>query len=356
MSARLEAIIKGSAEYSEQRSRASTFAEISQNLDRIWLASKERGEGIEFLDSILPQLPSVESDLPPYLRIRGETVYERQQPSLSEAIRETAKRLKFIQRLTSNLPDSVRGVIVGGSLSYGRFYNVRGLPNPSDVDIFVVVDSDFFEKGDGNLLVSVENGFSEQTVEDYSRRTNAFKELYARGEVDLMSIKTLVDDFLASLKILPFETFKNEFDTQLESASGNSESQVVGIRDYKQGAYPIRTFIQYNFLHEPFYFEIEESYPVAGGAITTLPLLIVKDDKMYTGQHHNHVIPRMEIEFDRSGNVGDILSRFSSYLKSRYAIEKKRSPGPNDMSFLNCHDRRDILSPYVFGYAKFFEE
>lgn len=104
------------------------------------------GRTSEFLDAVGDWVDN--SALPAYFSIPRGVIFDKQQPLLWEAIYETVKRLRFIERFSAQLPEEVAGIICGGSMSYGRFYNIRGGKDPSDIDMFVIVDNEFFHSED----------------------------------------------------------------------------------------------------------------------------------------------------------------------------------------------------------------
>lgn len=333
--------------------RAEILGKLAEDLDLIWQREKAKGRGRSFLGSLLDECTRIESTLPEPLTTRGEIVYHRQQPSFVEAVQETAKRLIVVDNITANLPESVVGVICGGSLSYGRFYNVRCQPNPSDIDLFYIVNQDFFDSdgSDTSATISPNRGFGKASCEDFLARSVAFRRLFTQGKAQLISLKVPVEDFLVSIKIMPVKTFVDEFDTELKNVIEQDQKTIVPVYDFKQGPYANTVFIQYNFLHEPYYFHITEEYPPEGGAITSIPCVFIVDGHLYTGQHHNHVTPLFEVEQDKSGLITATILQFKRHLNQRLQLERQRERD-SMLEFVNCHDRRDILSPRIVERAR----
>ncbi len=338
------------------KTRDYAFGKFAFDLHALWRQAGAQGRSETFLKDLLEASKTIEADLPEPLKKSGETVFEKQQPSLAEAIRETAKRLLFCERLLKNLPPSVIGVILGGSISYGPFYNVREEPDSSDLDIFFIVGQEFFQGDHAQHVIAEDRGFRRSTCDDFALRSRIFQRLWNEGKADLISLKSPIDDYLASIKVFPRETFIKEFDTELGDMIQADEDAVALVRDYKQGPYA-RTYLntifpRYNFSHRPYDFRLTEEYPPEGGAIVNLPATIISDGHLYTGQHHNHIIPSFDVEYDTDGSITTSIDHFKKHLKQRFEVERKRALDPSQLEFINCSDRRPILSPQMIELAQ----
>lgn len=65
----------------------------------------------------------------------------RRNPGFVESTIETARRLRDLRTIEDLLSKRTVGAIAGGSLSYGRFINVKGGADASDIDILLVIES-----------------------------------------------------------------------------------------------------------------------------------------------------------------------------------------------------------------------
>lgn len=325
------------------QNRELYIAGIANSIDAAWMQAKSIGVQKKFLEKIDRVVENTKSGLlPNALLAPRKTVQSRRQPGLIEAISETTKRLRFVENLKDSLPESVVGLVIGGSVSYGRFFNVRGEPDPSDLDILMVVRDDFFRNGDGEGIVNTDNGFDPATSLIFSDRLKIFMGLFEENKAQMMSIKSPVDGYLASIKVIPEKTFQYEFVTVPENVGQGTNDALYVVNDYKQGLYPSNAFTQYNFSHEPFVFSTEDEYETEMGAITPVPCAIVKNGRFYTGQHQNHVIPRFEVELDRDGSINEAVLSFKKYLFSR--LEFERSVFGSEVRAINILDRRNVLS------------
>lgn len=353
MGVRTELLVEQSYQaFARGETRAQVMGDIAFKLDRSWHREKRRGNGRQFLEELIGSSQTLGELLPEPLRQKGETIQEKEQPALVEAVVETAKRLLFVDRLVTNLPPTVMGVIVGGSLAYGPFYNVRGTPNSSDLDVFYIVSHDFFMGEDPKKAISEQRGFTQESSEDFVRRAHLFPRLRDESKASLLSVKSPVDDYLASIKVIPADTFIDEFDTKLKTVIDIGEDVVLGIKDYKQGPYFASLYNQFSFLHEPYYFHMDEEYPPEGGAITNLPCIIMVDGHLHTGQHHNHLIPRAQIEYDRNGSTTHAMRQFRRHIYGRLQQERETSDHPEQLELINALDRKPLLSPQMLSYAR----
>lgn len=65
----------------------------------------------------------------------------RRSPGFAESTIETARRLRDIRLIEEKISRKTVGAVVGGSMSYGKFINVKGGADASDVDLLIVIDS-----------------------------------------------------------------------------------------------------------------------------------------------------------------------------------------------------------------------
>ena len=65
----------------------------------------------------------------------------RRGPGFSEATVETIRRLRDLRYIEEAISKTTVGAIIGGSMSYGKFINVKGGEDSSDIDLLVALDS-----------------------------------------------------------------------------------------------------------------------------------------------------------------------------------------------------------------------
>ena len=70
-----------------------------------------------------------------------ENIEGRRSPGFAESTIETARRLRDLRLIEEAVSKTTAGAVVGGAMSYGKFINVKGGADASDIDLLVVVDS-----------------------------------------------------------------------------------------------------------------------------------------------------------------------------------------------------------------------
>ena len=315
-------------------------------LDEQWLEAKKNGQELFFL-SLVPNWINTTS-FPCCLTNKRDLIQGKQQPSFVEAVKETVKRLQFFECSLRGLPDSVVGQIAGGSMSYGRFYNIRGGDNPSDIDLITVIQEDFLDSHtDREEMFSREKGFDLIESELFMGRMKRFVPLYESGNAQIISHKFKIDGYILSMKIVSFKVFKWEFYDLLHELVRSRQNAQAAILDYKPISYSNRVSPRNNFFRETFPFFMDEQILSDGEAIISVPAAVFKDETLYTGDHHNHIIPRFEVYFDRDGEVTDVMNRFSSMLRTEFEQEAEMVENRDNIRFINIMDRLPLLSPQL---------
>src|SRR3989344_4744909 len=323
-------------------------------LQDLWYQNCKSGNQLSFIEQIQELVRDKES-LPSIFLLEGGISKEanKRVPSFIESVHETTKRLSFIEALRkASIPPTLKGILYGGSMSYGKFYNVRGGKDASDVDLFYIVESDFFASEDLYNVFSFKHGFLPDQIQLLQDRSIQFLNLYRAGKADLMSQKLHTQDFVTSLKIMPISVFRDELTFSLLDTVASGQDVVFGIRDYKPGLYSTRVFTQYDFSHTPYYYSTTEEILADDTVVTTIPSYLVKDGHLYTGDHHNHFIPRYDILYDVNGCCEAIMREFHHILKNRSILEKQISKNPWMYEVINVQDRKSILSSQAFIAAR----
>ncbi|MBI4096602.1 MAG: hypothetical protein HY425_02685 [Candidatus Levybacteria bacterium] len=326
------------------------IGEAAASLEEQWRVQRSLGNANTFLEELTATIIRNGPKLSPAFTSPNISIDNRRQPSFIEAVAETSKRLQTLERLVNTAPESVRGIVVGGSVSYGKFYCVRGAPDPSDIDLFYIVDPAFFTREQTSNAFNSKAGIDAIQAERFYERAARFPELMHSQKAALMSEKFKVEDFIVSVKILPLSTFRAEFDTDLKLAANKNGNQIQPVLDYKHELYPITSFTQYNFLGEPYTFLVNQNLQADGSSIANIPSIIVASGHLYTGDHHNHAFPKYEIMLDRNGDIGQIIQTFEERLRQRAKQERKYFRR-EDINVLRAHDRKNVFSPQVLEEA-----
>src|SRR5690606_7485706 len=113
------------------------------------------------------------------------------------------KRLKFLFELTTQLPSPVLSCISGGSMSYGRFYNVRGGEDSSDLDLILVYENESEAALNAATILPKEIGFDPEDSRLLDERIHKYVEMAREGKAQVLSQKSSVagQDFDVSMHI-----------------------------------------------------------------------------------------------------------------------------------------------------------
>ncbi|PIR78136.1 MAG: hypothetical protein COU28_03255 [Candidatus Magasanikbacteria bacterium CG10_big_fil_rev_8_21_14_0_10_36_16] len=245
----------------------------------------------------------------------------KRQPSFSESLDATLERFVVLEEVQEIFSSVVQGIVVGGSFSYGPFYNVRkeqGNNPSSDIDsIMVINDDDLADEGKWQKFMET-NLFNEEQKTKFLERIKTFLKLKEHGDVDILSQKFVVkrdsDNFDVSIHFVSPQVFGKivleGFDPQ------NIGSDSIGVlRDYREKPFSYTHSKQKNFDGEVYDFEVTNT-PLEGnqGCVTELSSYIVKEGKYYPGIYQNVILPRCNVFYDKDGHVFDQVTNFNNVI------------------------------------------
>ncbi|MEW6407607.1 MAG: nucleotidyltransferase domain-containing protein [Patescibacteria group bacterium] len=251
-------------------------------------------------------------------------------PGLSEAIFETVKRLKILEQFLQFFKEREFGIILGGGLSYGKFYCVR---QDSDIDLIVIVPED--QKLLREILAwfwpevaSIEAGiFLERNVDIFSH-----KGLTARG-IDV-SVHFILEETLK--KFMP------------QGSLLNAEDGVFGMEfrntDFNHPGYSQSNFSGEAILIPKFVSEIKN------GFICRFPFWVIRSNRFYPGIFSNLVLPCGEVVKDTETQLAlTFVDMFFKFLRQRLTIEKQIVENPESLKLYLAHTRHLIFPNYVLN-------
>lgn len=332
-------------------SSEKNISSVASYIDGLWNKAHVEGNGPEFLDQL-----NIWADRLDNYSIFGRsrlTSISMPQPSLKEAIFETSKRLIFLEQFSRDLPGSVIAEIIGGSMSYGRFYNIRGGDKPSDIDIFFIVDDTFFDSSaDASLIMHGDKGFSGDESNGLVRRISNFKDLYTQERADMFYHKFFHQGFPLSLKIIPERKFIWEFIDVPNQLMAERKDREVSIRVYKGTSIPWSESVQTDFFNDRYQTDITAQPLSNGESIANLPVSIFENGKFYTGDHQSSFMPCFDIAYQRDTRAATIIQSFLHLLRKEFDVESQYASPGVAIDYVHILTRRNILSPYVVARAK----
>lgn len=292
----------------------------------------------EQLDQLVGLLTDLEEHHPFKLPSRNKVLGKRQ-PSFWESVHATRERLRVIETLRQALGTSCEAVIIGGSMSYGPFYNVRnnidGLDG-SDVDMIAVSDEKEFDDPERWRLPGVV-GFSD--------RVRTFVSLRRKQQANLISQRFNLDGIGVSLHVFPKEEFHDLVAGHRVQADFEGTADVdTSILDYKAAPFERHHSRQRNFSGQDYLHELGQQEPVPGGFVTRFPKYVIRNSELFPGIFHNLLSPKFEVYWDSSGEVTGMVKEFERLIRKRFEKESKANTASR---FLASHIRFELFSPIV---------
>jgi hypothetical protein len=290
---------------------------------------------------------------------------ERRRPPPFEAAVETCRRLRDINRLRDQLVLVPTACVLGGSTSYGRFFNTVGNQNnePSDLDLLLVVEN-------CDALPAVVDalrrfpGIQQEQIEAMASRAALFGELQ-RSREDFRCIfshklglwpPSSPDPFLSETAI------DGGYQLSVHVVSAPDFDYIIlrdrprldlerTIFDFREGP-PDRPDCQRSFAGTTV--EVErESEQVEGGFVTSSRVCHLGSadpepgERFFPGQHQNLVLPEVEVRWELSfSRIYLPLYSFKVKLDERLALERAQRPY-EIQNLANSHTRRYAFAPYV---------
>ncbi len=298
---------------------------VSQNLFKEMLISLTQGHS-----------------LPEYLGQDGPVLCGKKQPSFIDSIAPTFERYEVMEFLSKKFSAS-KAIIIGGSMSYGPFYSVRGNPDTgevSDIDGLVIIDDTFFDFEEKNNTDEI---FSSEEIESFTKRLKIFKRLLSEGKADILSQRFSVKgkDFTVSLHFFPISIFTDITAGSIVRALSDGQDKEYLIKDFRTDPFTHPCLAQNSFIatrHE----SLVTGYAINEGYISYMPGYTVSKGILFPGAYHTVIYPAFLIFYDKDGAVTQCVKKFESFLYEE--VQKQRQKYPF-ASYNKGHNRYDIFAP-----------
>lgn len=329
-------------------SNCDHHAQLSWLMDKYW---RERGSPNSILTLRgLGRIYKILANRYPALNQPGEVILGKQQPSLIESTGATLKRLNFLYRYVKKLTDSCVSVISGGSMSYGRFYNVREGVEPSDLDLIVV----FTDGEEGNMrtanILPSSLGFKGDDSLLLQERMRIFAHLLEDGKAEVLSHKVPVEPlgFSISMHIMPSSVFESMmvYNPYRDLKAGCEVDRRV--HDYKTEPFKYSAVRLNSFGGEQLSFRVDEEL-LHGGitdreVITQIPAHAIVNGRFVPGLYHNLLSPRFEMEAFSARECVAAATLFWSLMRRLEREYRKTDPSA---SALKSHIRYELFNPMM---------
>jgi hypothetical protein len=323
-------------------------AKVAWKLDTYW---RERGSpnSLLTLKGLQKTLHLLQNSFPGLCE-PGAVKLGKKQPSLLESIDATIRRIDFLCRYVRKLDYPYLSVISGGSMSYGRFYNVRDGEDPSDLDLIIVYDQDETDALDAKQIMPCEVGFSLEDIKLLQERIGVFLEMHKNGHVDVLSQKADIEKegFSVSIHLMSAATLENMLVVAPHIDLRNGKDTVKQVRDYKPAPFKHQDVLLHNFLGEPNMFNVNEQ-KVRNGVlldevVTQIPSHAIVDGLFIPGLYHNLISPRYEMM--EAFSARECVAAATLFWNLMRRLEKvyRRTYGEK-ASALRSHIRYEIFNP-----------
>ncbi|WP_427167216.1 hypothetical protein ACQF4J_30225 [Streptomyces sp. C1-1] len=350
---------------------------LALRLGRVFAAYAGREEKFgEDLLTVMSDVDGIPGDMPSKFRILyGDerfnelTPYKpentkRRRPKPFEAAIETCRRIRdlnSLRRVTAAAQVSTAGIL-GGSTTYGRFYNVKGSPSvgspASDLDLLLIVP-DFKEISTLCEALREVSALDAESVDLFARRAEVHGILRSQtpgGELlfsqKIPIWKNATDTFLAetgiwaqydvSIHIATNDLFDRVI---LEDVPRIEDDRCVEIFDYRAEP-PIREYAARGFDGID---SLRQSYAVGvdRGHLSRMQVFDSKDERFKPGLHQGLVMPQFEIRWDDEPlSLRVPIANFKWKILERLRDERARRSWEVQQLSL-CHPRFSIFAPHV---------
>jgi hypothetical protein len=300
---------------------------------------QKNGKVISDLKNKISDFFASKNTLPEFFRQTRPKQLKKRQPDILESVLETLKRFEIMERLETVFEKPCHGMIIGGSLSYGPFYNIRSRKDDSgssDIDaIFVLAPNSNDKDWEGFLNCPY---FSESDKQKFIARKNIFlKSLLPKGEAVILSQKFHLKgtDYEISLHLFTDESFNSLLDANI-TKEVESDDKVVTMKDYKSEPFPHAVCPQTNFDGATYNYVVPEQRNTDKGVITELPAYIIDKHRFHPGVYQNIILPNFSIFHDRDGKITDKLSKFKKGVEDYIRNSSGKNP---EITILKTHPR-----------------
>ncbi len=293
----------------------------------------------------------------------------RQRPTPFEASVETARRLLTTNEIRDACADLQSGAILGGSASYGRFFNTKGGTNdPSDLDLLLVLPD--LAESVRTLAESIRevNGISSEDLDKLVERAGHTDEVRTDLEHMTMSHKVRFWTDGPDPLLEPYQ-ISSRFELQLHMVSWTDFQYLVlddlpSIEIAKEGEAFDRTMwdfrddegrrgtssTEYSFAAIP-YKHNREMKKIDQGYLAEETVCRIENDRFCPGVFHNLVMPQFEVRWDHASyNLRLAVLGFRVKMLERLTRERQLRPW-EDQTLAHSHIRGRVFSPHVWRKA-----
>lgn len=283
----------------------------------------------------------------------------RRGPTPIEAAIETMRRLRDVRLLEGALAPVSLAAVLGGSVSYGRFLNVKGGEDASDLDLLIIIES--FDKLESLLSAfAALPSIATEDVDKAKLRGADFCALCAGSEHKyIFSAKAALwqnrdDPLLIDCGVTSSYSLSVHVATRsgvgrllLESAP-IIVSSIIGseetILDYRETK-PARSDSQRSFSGRSKFIAID-ARPHKASFVRETKIFVIDDDSYYPGMFQNLVLPAFDVRWGDSA-IRRVVDAFRWKMIDRLRYEQQRNRANQLLRLSFAHTRSEVFAPHV---------
>jgi hypothetical protein len=303
---------------------------------------------------------------PAYTYPRADTTRRRPRPF--EAAVETSRRLIDVNNVRHELANCQSGAILGGSVSYGRFYNVTGAApefglRSSDTDLLLVL-REYDQLPEIAARLGAVRGVDSASLDLLKSRAKTFPMVRSKDAPCIFSHKlkfwtTTPDPVLSgtdipsqySMSLHVFSLSDFDFVTLkdipiLEPSTGSSTFDRV-LHDYRDSTSPVGAYHNLSFSNIAMGTNPLDPSEVEGGFVAKVQVCLIRDDRFCPGLHQNLILPQFEKRWEsESVRLYLRLLTFRWKILERLRTERTKRPFEEQRLSLS-HVRYFVFSPHI---------
>lgn len=287
---------------------------------------------------------------------------QRRRPTPFETAIETPRRLYDLNRVRDAFANLPTAGILGGSLSYGRFFNVCGASRgkPSDTDLLLVIP-DYSSLGAVADALGSVAGLDNQSLEEFKARIKLFPDILETFPNSILSHKLkfwedtphpylsgykISADYLLSVHVFSLQMFDFLILKDVPIIQGDRDGRFLReLTDYRNTS-PERKDNQRAFNGVDYTIELDK-VEVPGGYVNRVLVCHILANRFYPGLHQNLVLPQFEIRWE-SPAVRLYLRLLGFRWKALARLHEERMAYPFEVRNLSLsHTRSAVFSPHI---------
>lgn len=289
------------------------------------------------------------ASLPKFLTYTNQILCGKRQPSFVESILPTLERFRVMEQLHEVFPEGIDSIVVGGSMSYGAFYSVRGNKkenDASDIDALVVINHEFFKKSLWRKFINNEL-FPEEESKKFLERISVFQKLLHSKTADVLSQRFSVRGkfFTVSLHFVPLDVFNRMVYSDLNLSLRTKSDIHYVLRDFRTDGFRHPCHARHTFNGERIESPIDGHEVGSDGFVSFMPGYTISNGNFYPGVYHTVISPSFLVFYDRTGKTTKFVKKFENILYGVVKDVRKEFPSA---TYAKAHNRYDIFAPGRF--------